>query len=149
MHEILPRLIQESETKKQKFAIAFMDVDNFKFVVDTYGHLSGSKVLDEIGKTVSACLSEKDILIKYGGDEFILILQDREKFQAIKLIKKILKVIRFSTYLRSENVSIKVTASFGLAIYPDDAQTKKDLLIKADNNMYRIKKSTKDNIGFN
>jgi diguanylate cyclase (GGDEF)-like protein len=149
MHEILPRLIQESESKKQRFAVAFMDVDNFKLVVDTFGHLSGSKVLDEIGKTVSGCLGENDILIKYGGDEFIIILQGIDKFQAIKLLKKILKKIKYSTYLESENVSIKVTASFGLAIYPDDARTKKDLLIRADNNMYKIKKSSKNDIGFN
>jgi diguanylate cyclase (GGDEF)-like protein len=147
MHQILPGLLQDAEKNSKKLSVVFMDVDNFKNVVDTYGHLSGSMVLKEIGQTMSAQLAPGDILIKYGGDEYILIMPNRDKTSAIAITRKIQQAIRRTTYLKSEKDPIKVTASFGLAVFPDDAQNKKDLLIKADSSMYRIKKSTKNGIG--
>lgn len=147
MHEILPPLLHEANRHGKNLAVAFMDIDNFKRVVDTYGHLSGTMVLKEIGNTVSGCLSERDILIKYGGDEYVLIMPDRDKKHAVELTEKILQTIRSSLYLQDDPKPVKVTASFGLAIYPEDAQSKKDLLLFADNAMYKIKNSTKNGIG--
>ena len=147
LHQILPELVQKSVEKDNKLSVVFMDVDNFKKVVDTLGHLAGSVVLKEIGQTILNCLTENDILIKYGGDEYILILPDRNKNNALEITKKIQNAIRESTYLKSEDNPIKVTASFGIAVFPDDAKNKKDLLIRADDSMYEIKKSTKNAIG--
>ncbi len=147
LHQILPELMKKSEETGQKLSVVFMDVDNFKNVVDTLGHLAGSMVLNEIGQTILNYLSTNDILIKYGGDEYILIMPDRNKNNALKITQQIQKAIRESTYLQSEPNPIRVTASFGIAVYPDDAKTKKDLLIRADGSMYSIKKSTKNSIG--
>jgi len=147
LHEILPALLHEADRHEKKLAVAFMDIDNFKHVVDTYGHLSGSMVLKEIGETVSGCLSDKDLLIKYGGDEYVLVMPDRDQQSALRLTEKILDAIRSSTYLKNDPKPVKVTASFGLAVYPESAQSKKDLLLLADNSMYKIKKSTKNGIG--
>lgn len=144
LHQILEDYIENPSQRKALFAVVFVDIDNFKEVVDSHGHLLGTKVLKELGQTITSCLSEKDILIKYGGDEYIIILQDRNKDEAKSLTEKILSNIRATTYLQSESQPVNVTASFGIAIYPTDARTIKDLLILADKTMYRVKNTTKN-----
>jgi diguanylate cyclase (GGDEF)-like protein len=147
LHDILEELIKKAKKKGSELAVVFMDVDDFKKVVDTYGHLSGSQVLKEIGLTISSCLSNDDILIKYGGDEYIIILPDKNKESAKSMVEKILNTIRESTYLCDEKKPVKLTSSSGIAIFPHDATNKKDLLLKADNLMYRIKRNSKNGIG--
>jgi diguanylate cyclase (GGDEF)-like protein len=147
LHQILDGWIQKDPHKNRKLAVVFMDVDNFKEVVDRYGHLLGTQVLKELGETISSCLAEKDILIKYGGDEYVIILPDINKSTAIQRMEKILQAIRGAIYLKAEPKPVKVTASFGMAMYPEEARTKKDLLLLADNLMYGIKKASKNGIG--
>ena len=124
-----------------------MDIDNFKSVVDNYGHLLGTILLKEIGETIKSNLSEQDILIKYGGDEYVIILPGRSKTQAVKHSENILRAIRESTYLKSEAEPTRVTASIGIAAYPEDAEAKKELLILADNALFTVKSSTKNRVG--
>lgn len=147
LHQILDELIETVDRDKTTLAVVFGDIDNFKKVVDEYGHLLGSQVLKEIAHTISHSLTEKDILVKYGGDEYVIILPDKTKQEALDLTNTILQSIRDAQYLSSQPNPVKITASFGIAMYPDDAQTKKDLLLLADNSMYRIKKTQKDGIG--
>ncbi len=142
MNSILDELLENCD----QLAVVFVDIDNFKQVVDSHGHLSGSQVLEEIGATISGCLDKLDVLVKYGGDEFIILLPDKDKSSARKQVKRILSEIRSSTYLNSSAETVQVTASFGIAMYPDDATTKKELLLKADNLMYSVKRSTKNNL---
>jgi len=143
LHQIIGELIENSG-RDSEFAVVFVDIDNFKTVVDLHGHLLGTKMLKELGQTISDCLFEKDILVKYGGDEYVIILPDSNKQEAKKLTEKILSAIRKTIYLQSESSPVKVTASFGIAMYPADAGTIKDLLILADKTMYRVKNTTKD-----
>ena len=124
-----------------------MDIDNFKSIVDTYGHLLGTRLLKETGETIRDNLSDQDILIKYGGDEYVIILPGRNKTEAAKQCENILRAIRESTYLESEAKPARITASFGVASYPEDAEAKKDLLISADNALFTIKNLTKNGIG--
>jgi diguanylate cyclase (GGDEF)-like protein len=147
LHHILDELIMKADKDDTKIAVVFGDIDNFKDVVDEYGHLLGSQVLKEIAVTISRCLTEKDILVKYGGDEYVIILPDRNKLEALDLAETILQSLRESTYLKSRPDPVKITASFGIAVYPDDAHTKKDLLLLADNSMYEVKRNRKDGIG--
>ena len=144
LHQILEKLIENSARRNAEFAVVFVDIDNFKTVVDSHGHLLGTKMLKELGQTITDCLFEKDILVKYGGDEYVIILPNTNKNDAKKLIEKILSAIRETTYLKSESQPVKITASFGIAMYPADAGTIKDLLILADKTMYRVKNTTKD-----
>ncbi len=142
LHSVLDELI----SKCDQMAVVFVDIDNFKAVVDTCGHLAGSQVLEEIGIDISACLDDSDILIKYGGDEYIILLPNKDKNSARIQIGHILNNIRKNRYLKIAPKPVKVTASFGIAMYPDDARTKKDLLLKADNLMYSIKRTTKNSV---
>jgi diguanylate cyclase (GGDEF)-like protein len=147
MHQILPELLMRLEKKGEPLSLAFVDIDNFKSVVDIHGHLAGSQVLKEIGQVVCRCLSNKDIVIKYGGDEYVIIMPGRNKQQARLLAETILMSIREFRYLMEEKNPVKITASFGLATFPEDATSTKDLLLKADAAMYYIKKSTKNGVG--
>jgi diguanylate cyclase (GGDEF)-like protein len=147
LHQIIGELIKNSGRRDSEFAVVFVDIDNFKTVVDFHGHLLGTKMLRELGQTITDCLFERDILVKYGGDEYIIILPECNKDKAKKLTEKILSAIRETTYLQSESRPVKVTASFGIAMYPTDAETIKDLLILADKTMYRVKDTTKDAVG--
>lgn len=147
MYQILPGLLQTSRKSGQPLSLAFMDIDNFKSIVDSLGHLAGSKVLKEIGQAIQHCLSKPDMLMKYGGDEYIIIMPGRDKTQAGQLVETILTYLRNSSFLNEEKTPVKITASFGFATFPDDAKTVKDLLLKADAAMYMVKKSTKNAVG--
>lgn len=144
LHQILEELIENSGQRNSEFAVVFVDIDNFKTVVDLHGHLLGTKMLKEFGRTIADCLSAEDILVKYGGDEYIIILPNNTRNGAKELSQKILSTVRKTTYLQFESRPVKVTASFGIAMYPEDARTVKDLLILADKTMYRVKNTTKD-----
>ncbi|MDY6790983.1 MAG: sensor domain-containing diguanylate cyclase [Thermodesulfobacteriota bacterium] len=144
LHQIIGELIENSIPQQTEFAVVFVDIDNFKTVVDFHGHLLGTKMLKEVGQTITDCLPEKGILVKYGGDEYVIILPGSDKQEAKKQTEKILSSIRETSYLQSESRPVRVTASFGIAMYPGDADTIKDLLILADKTMYRVKNTTKD-----
>ena len=146
LHQILDEFFSKIDQKTQ-LAVVFVDIDNFKSVVDNYGHLLGTILLKEIGETITSNLSEQDILIKYGGDEYVIILPGRSKTQAVKHSENILRAIRESTYLKSETEPTRVTASIGIAAYPEDAEAKKELLILADNALFTVKSSTKNRVG--
>jgi diguanylate cyclase (GGDEF)-like protein len=145
-HQILDEFFGKTG-RETPLTVVFVDIDNFKSIVDTYGHLLGTRLLKELGETISNHLTDQDILIKYGGDEYIIMFPGKSKTEAAKFSENILRVIRESTYLKSETEPAKVTASFGIASYPEDAETKKELLISADNALFGIKKSTKDGVG--
>ncbi|MBU0995763.1 MAG: sensor domain-containing diguanylate cyclase [Proteobacteria bacterium] len=147
LHQILDGIIDQGKGEERQLALVFVDIDNFKEVVDTYGHLLGSQVLKEVGNTMSDCIHGNDILVKYGGDEYIIILPDKNRSEAISCVETIIDTIRKTTYLASETKPVYITASFGIALYPDDASTSRDLLSRADNMMYTIKRSTKNGYG--
>ena len=146
LHQILDEFFGKTD-RETPLTVVFVDIDNFKSIVDTYGHLLGTRLLKELGETISNHLTDRDILIKYGGDEYIIVFPDKRKTEAAKCAENILCAIRESTYLKSETEPAKVTASFGIASYPEDTETKKELLISADNALFEIKKSTKDGVG--
>ena len=146
LHQILDEFFSNTD-RETTFAVIFVDMDNFKSIVDTYGHLLGTELLRELGETISGYLSHQDILIKYGGDEYVIILPGSSKTEAANRSEKILRAIRETTYLKSEPVPAKITASFGVASYPEDGGTKKELLISADNALFTVKNSEKNSIG--
>ena len=147
LYQYLEDLTASDLNQERRFAIIFVDIDNFKEIVDGYGHLMGSQVLREVGQTMTECIEENDVAIKYGGDEFVLIFLDVDLRQAIAKVERILEKIRHTPYLSTESAPVRLTASFGIAMYPDDAITPKELLIKSDQIMYSVKKSTKNGYG--
>jgi len=146
MIELLEIEIQRATREKKKFAVVFLDLDHFKNVNDNYGHIVGSQLLREIANILLRNIRTSDWGIRYGGDEFVLILPGMDKENAYKLTKRIREDLNSTTFFQKENYNIKVTASFGIAVFPDDASTIDDIIKMSDHAMYDVKKRGRDNI---
>jgi len=147
-HDLLTNLYNRSyfETKvkalirrKEPFALAFMDLDNFKFVNDTYGHKVGDEVLIQVSEILRKNLKGGDIIARFGGDEFVVAIRDCSKEDAFRLFKEIIEEIR-----KVLNV-YNITASVGIAYYPE-IKNYNDLLKVADERMYEAKRRGKNSI---
>jgi len=114
--------------------------------VDTYGHLKGSRTLQEMAKTIQGCLTEPAYGVAYGGDEFVIVLPGVDKTQAVEKAMEIRAQIRKTAYLTSYGHEIYISASFGLAAYPSDATGVKGLLALADQAMFNVKEEGKDGV---
>ena len=144
LYSALPELIEKSELSNQSFSLIFMDIDNFKYVVDTHGHLNASRALQEIGVTIREVLKSPEYGVAYGGDEFVLVLPDSKKQKAMETAEVVRKRIKETPYLQKIGLNVHVSASLGVSTYPDDARTVKDLLALADQAMFRVKEKGKD-----
>jgi diguanylate cyclase (GGDEF)-like protein len=143
----LDDLIEENMITKKPFSLLFMDMDNFKRVVDTYGHLNGSQALKEVAVTIKSCLRAPCFGVAYGGDEFVIVLPGFNKQQATEKAEQIRSQMKQTTYLTKAGHNVHLGASFGLATFPEDTDNRTGLLALADQAMFRIKQTGKDSIG--
>jgi diguanylate cyclase (GGDEF)-like protein len=147
LHRFLDRFLEGAGSKlPRELCLVFFDLDNFKKLVDRHGHLLGSKTLKEVAQVVNEVLEEDDRIVRYGGDEFIVILPRQTKPEAIAKVERMQDIISNSRFLQKEGVNARLTASFGLAAYPEDARDKKELLAQADRCLFRSKAAGKDRI---
>lgn len=146
MHTLLETEISRAIRYNTPFSVIFLDLDHFKEINDHYGHLVGSRLLGEIGQTIKYSLRTVDWAVRYGGDEFVIILPRASKEDAAQVTRRLQRTLNSTKFFRKEGLNIKVTASFGVATYPDDALNKEDLLRMADHAMYHIKNTTRDGI---
>jgi len=143
---ILETEIYRSQRYNYEFSLIFIDLDHFKQVNDTQGHLVGSRLLWEIGNSLKAHCRLIDFAFRYGGDEFVLLLPQTSKENAMNVAKRMHKMLRESTWLQGEGINIKLTASMGVASYPVDSRTKEGLLHLADEAMYLVKNTNRDSV---
>jgi len=136
--------IKRAKRFKKSLGLLFLDLDYFKEVNDTYGHLVGSKLLKEMATVLKTCIREVDIAIRYGGDEFIVILTESDPKGVLKVAERMRRKIQEHVFVLSESIRIKITCCVGIACYPEDAQTKVDLIHMADKAMYRGKETTRN-----
>jgi len=136
--------IKRAKRFKKGLALLFMDLDYFKEINDTHGHLIGSKLLKEVAKILNRCVREVDIAIRYGGDEFIAILPDTDPDGAEKVAERLRKKMEKHTFLAREGIRAKMTCCVGIACFPQDAQNMVDLIHLADKAMYRGKETTRN-----
>ena len=130
--EILSNLDKTNES----FTILMLDIDNFKSVNDTYGHLKGDEVLAEVAKTIKDSIRKTDLVGRYGGEEFIVLLNDSN----VILGKEIAEKIRVNIeQMKIPGINRKITASIGLSQYPNHSQVKEELINKADQALYYSK----------
>ena len=143
---VLDTEIYRSNRYGYEFSVIFIDLDHFKQVNDLHGHLVGSKLLWMIGDTIKGHLRMIDYAFRYGGDEFVVLLPQTSKENALMVVRRVRDLLVNRTYFTEEKMNIKVTASFGVASFPVDGRTRKELLRKADEAMYLVKNSTRNNI---
>jgi diguanylate cyclase (GGDEF)-like protein len=146
LYKVLEAEVYRSARFGYEFSVIFLDLDHFKAVNDTHGHLIGSKLLREIGNAIKAHLRLIDYAFRYGGDEFVILLPQTSKDQAMVACKRLLDVLRNTRFLQEEDLNLIVRASFGLASYPADAKTSHEIIRQADEMMYLVKNTTRDNI---
>lgn len=146
LHQIIKNEIDTYERYHNPFSIIFFDLDLFKQVNDTYGHLVGSQMLHKVAKVISKIIRKVDLAVRYGGDEFVIVLPQANKKQAHAAAKRLRNAINAEVYFAEEGFNIRITASFGVATYGDDATSKDELLRAVDEAMYRIKNTSRDGI---
>ncbi len=147
LYKTLETEVYRSARFGYEFSVLFIDLDHFKSVNDTHGHLVGSKLLAEIGYLIKAQLRLIDFAFRYGGDEFVVLLPQTGKDSALVVAKRLRDGLRGSTFCRGEGLNLIVRASIGLATYPHDARDAHDVIRQADEMMYLVKNTTRDNIG--
>jgi diguanylate cyclase (GGDEF)-like protein len=146
LYQVLEMEINRSERFGYPFSCLFVDLDRFKRVNDTYGHLVGSRVLRAFGEIVRDELRKIDYIFRYGGDEFVILLPQTPKDSAITVAERLLNRIRHQHFLTAENLDVRITASIGLVSFPEDATTKEGVVRAADEMMYLIKNGSRDGV---
>src|SRR6266481_663626 len=147
LHKTLETEVYRSARFGYQFSVIFIDLDHFKQVNDTHGHLVGSRLLAEVGYLIKAQLRLIDFAFRYGGDEFVVLLPQTTKDQAVVVATRLRESLRAGTFCSDQGERIDVRASMGLSTFPHDAQTPHDVIRQADEMMYAVKNSTRDNIG--
>lgn len=146
LDKYLDHYLSQPSSKIEKFTLVFFDMDNFKHIVDMQGCLFGDKVLDHVAKVVHSLLDIEDHIFLSGGDEYIVILPNQGSADALSKVEAMRKKISSTSYLQGEKSHPRITASFGLATFPDDAREKIQLLMVADQCLFQSKKNGKNRI---
>lgn len=140
-------LIDGTEILRNKFALLFMDIDGFKQINDTHGHLYGDKLLQQVAGRLKKNSRVSDIICRLGGDEFIIVLTDIFEKETISLVvEKIIDLTRKPYII--DNLEIKITVSIGISVYPDDSDSLESLLKLADTAMYKAKQNGRNRYYF-
>jgi diguanylate cyclase (GGDEF)-like protein len=132
------RLVEEirwAERYSKHLSLLMLDTDHFKEYNDALGHPEGDKLLVDIATLLRSYTRESDLICRYGGDEFSLVLRETGKEEAVKIAER----IRHAFSLRFNRDNIKITASIGVATFPEDGKIKSDLIAQADAALYRSK----------
>jgi diguanylate cyclase (GGDEF)-like protein len=146
LYKTLEAEVYRSARFGYEFSVIFLDLDHFKNVNDTYGHLVGSKLLQEIGFKIKSQLRLIDYAFRYGGDEFVILLPQTDKHSALVVAKRIQDMMRKTVFLAEDGLNLSVRCSMGLATYPEDAKSSHEIIRQADEMMYMVKNSSRDNI---
>lgn len=121
-----------AEGADRRFSLLLLDVDGLRDVNDRFGHVVGSKVLVELGRVLKRCVREIDPVFRYGGDEYTLLLPGVDSQSARQVAERIRRSVEHHPFLSREGLDVRVTASVGVATYPEHAVTKERLLDRAD-----------------
>jgi diguanylate cyclase (GGDEF)-like protein len=143
---VLRRESKRASRSGRPLSLLFLDLDGFKQVNDTHGHLAGSKALVEAAVIIRRSARETDISARFGGDEFSVILPDTGRDGAVSVAERIRDRINECKFLASDGLSIHLTASIGVATLPDVAASAEELIRAADVAMYRVKDAGKNGI---
>jgi diguanylate cyclase (GGDEF)-like protein len=146
MNQVLRRETKRASRSGRPMSLLFIDMDGFKQVNDVHGHLCGSKALVEAAALIRSCARETDVVARFGGDEFSLILPDTGRDGAVSVATRIRERIGDHLFLETDGLTVRLTASVGVATLPDVAGSAEELIRAADKAMYRVKGAGKNGI---
>ncbi len=139
LYQALDALITSSAAAGAAFSILFLDLDRFKRLVDARGHLNGSRAIQEVAASIRSCLEPPAWAVAYAGDEFVVVLPGLARAAALEKARQIQTCIRETHYLGSTGRTARLSASFGVATYPDDATDLGSLLALGDQALFSVK----------
>ncbi|HKO19480.1 MAG TPA: sensor domain-containing diguanylate cyclase, partial [Acidobacteriaceae bacterium] len=146
LYTLLDEQVAMSATNRNhEFSLLFVDLDRFKQVNDTHGHLVGSRLLAEVGSLMKRVLGPANSSFRYGGDEFVALLPELGKQAAIEATTRLWNELRDARFLTGQGLSLALAGSFGLATFPEDGNSVQAIIKAADTMMYAAK-TTRDNI---
>jgi len=134
-YEMLPRELERAKRYPQEFSLLMLDIDGFKKFNDSHGHLAGDEMLRKLGHFFKESIRVVDMVFRYGGEEFAVLLPQTPQLGAIAAAKRILNLVR---------KNLTITVSVGISSFPSDAASKEELIEKADRALYQAKCLGKD-----
>jgi diguanylate cyclase (GGDEF)-like protein/PAS domain S-box-containing protein len=146
MEETLHRELFRADRKKTQLGFVLFDLDHFKLFNDRSGHAAGDTVLREVGTFVQRCSRAEDVLCRYGGEEFLLVLSDCSPKNAMRRAEEIRKGVKDLRLEHEQRGLGKITVSVGVALFPDHGRTLDDLFHAADGALYQAKKDGRDRV---
>lgn len=145
LFQALAGAVDRCAKENQPLASIFMDLDYFKRVVDTHGHLYGSLAIQEVAATIQSCLSPPAFAVSYAGDEFVIVLPGADKDTVLRKVVEIRDRMAATAYLAKQGLALALGASFGVAVFPEDGPDPRILLAAADRALFEDKKRRKEN----
>jgi len=146
LYKVLEAEVYRSARFGHEFTVVFLDLDHFKKVNDTHGHLIGSKLLSDIGFRIKASLRLIDYAFRYGGDEFVVLLPQTAKPNGITVARRLQESIRSTPFIMEGNLELQIKSSLGVASFPEDAKSAHEIIRQADEMMYMVKGTSRDSI---
>ncbi len=144
--QYLEKEVEKAERYNDRFSVIFIDLDGLKRVNDAYGHIYGAKTLKEVGYILKRYVRSSDIVARFGGDEFVVIVFKSSVESAKKIAHRLREKIKEYNFLSEEGFNLKLSASFGIACFPEHGKTAEELIKRADEAMYYVKKHGKDGV---
>jgi diguanylate cyclase (GGDEF)-like protein len=145
-NQFLDDLLRQRTMPQSPISMIFLDIDFFKLVDDNYGHLVGSDTLKLVGGRIKKVIRERDIAVRYGGDEYIVILPDTDKATAALIAERIRREVNDEPFVAYGHKKFKISVTLGVATYPFDAKDRDELIGKADKAMYEGKMSGRNKV---
>lgn len=142
----LDKELKRADRLKMPATVLFMDIDNFKAINDGNDHLVGSRMLVQVGAILLKCVRAVDTVVRYGGDEYVVILIDSDSETGFRVAERIRLAVAKHSFLKDEGLNLKITASIGVATYPAHTRDSKELLKMADRAMYCAKDISRNRV---
>jgi diguanylate cyclase (GGDEF)-like protein len=146
LYQTLEGEIRRARRYGLSVSVVFMDLDGFKLVNDAYGHRAGSATLTEVARVITRSVRESDFVARYGGDEFVLMLPETSAKRALQMAERVRLRIAGHWFKGGVGADIFLTASFGVASFPEHGNKAEKLIELADAAMYEAKQRNKNNV---